>query len=86
MTTTVLITYRARLDHIEAARRELATLVATVLAKEPDCGGITMLQGLAALAADAAPEAQVFIEWMLAQIQQDAVTNQTQVPARASGA
>ena len=39
-----------------------------------------------ALAADAAPEAQVFIEWMLAQIQQDAVTNRTQVPARASGA
>ena len=37
-------------------------------------------------AADAAPEAQVFIEWMLAQIQQDAVTNRTQVPARASGA
>ncbi|MCO7572112.1 transcriptional regulator GcvA [Pseudomonas chlororaphis] len=39
-----------------------------------------------ALAADAAPEAQVFIEWMLAQIQQDAVTNRPQVPARASGA
>ena len=44
MTTTVLITYRARMDQIEAARRELAALVATVLAKEPDCGGITMLQ------------------------------------------
>ena len=44
MTTTVLITYRAQPDHLEVAKRELARLVATVLAKEPDCGGITMLQ------------------------------------------
>lgn len=44
MTTTVLITYRAQPGHIKVAKRELARLVATVLAKEPDCGGISMLQ------------------------------------------
>ncbi|AZC26287.1 transcriptional regulator GcvA [Pseudomonas sessilinigenes] len=38
-----------------------------------------------ALACDAAPEAQVFINWMQAQIQHDAIHNPAQLPARHSG-
>jgi len=39
----VLIEYRARPGQEEAARSALTALVATVVAREPDCHGITML-------------------------------------------
>lgn len=39
----VLIQYRARPGRAEAARAALTALVATVVAREPDCHGITML-------------------------------------------
>ena len=42
--TIVLVGYRALPDQVEAARREIAALVAQVQATEADCGGITMLQ------------------------------------------
>ena len=42
--TVVMVTYRAQVPHVETARQNIAQLVATVLAKEPECGGITMLQ------------------------------------------
>jgi len=42
--TVVIVSYRALPDHADLARREIAALVATVKASEPDCGGITMLQ------------------------------------------
>lgn len=45
--TTVLIRYQALPDQAATARAEIAALVATVLASEPDCGGITMLQDAA---------------------------------------
>ena len=41
----VVITYRAQPGREEAARRDLAALIATVREKEPDCLGITMLTG-----------------------------------------
>lgn len=40
----VLVNYRSLPEHAATARREIAELVATVQAMEPDCGGITMLQ------------------------------------------
>jgi len=40
--TLVLIRYRALPGREEEASREIAALVATVLAKEPACGGITI--------------------------------------------
>jgi quinol monooxygenase YgiN len=40
----VLIRYRALPGHEEEAARELAALIATVLAEEPDCHGITLLR------------------------------------------
>lgn len=40
----VLITYRARPGREQAAKSELASLIATVVSKEPDCSGITMLE------------------------------------------
>lgn len=42
--TVVIVRYRSLPDQTEAARRELGALVATVLAQEPECGGITLLQ------------------------------------------
>jgi quinol monooxygenase YgiN len=39
----VLISYRAQPGREEAATRDLAALIATVRATEPDCLGITML-------------------------------------------
>lgn len=41
---TVLIAYRAQPGQVATAGQALAALVATVLAKEADCGGITLLQ------------------------------------------
>lgn len=43
--TVVLVSYQAMPGRAETARQELGELVATVLATEPDCGGITLLQG-----------------------------------------
>jgi quinol monooxygenase YgiN len=43
--TVVLVSYHALPERAETARQELGDLVATVLATEPDCGGITLLQG-----------------------------------------
>ncbi len=40
----VIVRYRALPDHVDTARREIAALVATVKASEPDCAGITVLQ------------------------------------------
>ncbi|MCC8362144.1 antibiotic biosynthesis monooxygenase [Lysobacter sp. A6] len=40
----VLVSYRARPECTELARREIASLIAAVQAVEPDCGGITLLQ------------------------------------------
>lgn len=40
----VLVNYRAQPDQIDQAQRAIATLVRTVLANEPDCGGINVLQ------------------------------------------
>lgn len=40
----VIVRYQALPDQVETAQREIATLVATVLASEPACGGIRMLQ------------------------------------------
>ena len=42
--TVVLISYRSQPDQSDAARREIRALIATVLANEPECGGITLLQ------------------------------------------
>lgn len=42
--TVVLISYRSLPDQSDAARRALGALVATVLAREPACSGITLLQ------------------------------------------
>jgi len=44
---TVVITYRAQPGRAAAARDVLAPLVREVLAKEPDCLGITTLQDAA---------------------------------------
>lgn len=44
---TVVITYRAQPGKGAAARAALAPLIRTVLAEEPDCLGITTLQGAA---------------------------------------
>lgn len=40
----VLVTCRSLPEHVDAAKREIGTLIASVQAIEPDCGGITMLQ------------------------------------------
>ena len=40
----VLVSYRARPECAETARRELGSLIAAVKAIEPECGGITLLQ------------------------------------------
>lgn len=42
--TTVIIRYRTLPDRHEDAIRELRSLIATVVAKEPDCKGIKLLQ------------------------------------------
>lgn len=42
--TVVLIHYRALPGQEEVATRELAALITTVVAQEPDCSGITMLR------------------------------------------
>ena len=39
----VFIIYRSHPDHADTAKHEIGSLVATVRATEPDCGGITML-------------------------------------------
>jgi quinol monooxygenase YgiN len=41
---TVLIEYRAQPDRLETAITELDRLIATVVAEEPDCFGIRLLQ------------------------------------------
>lgn len=43
-TSVVIVRYRALPEQVDTAKREIAALVATVHASEPDCGGITMLQ------------------------------------------
>ncbi len=43
----VIVKYRALPGQQEAARREIAALIATVQSSEPECGGITMLQDAA---------------------------------------
>lgn len=43
----VIIRYEARPDQVSTARREISALVATVLAAEPECAGITLLQDAA---------------------------------------
>lgn len=40
----VLITYRARPGHEEQARKELTSLISTVVEQEQNCAGISMLQ------------------------------------------
>jgi quinol monooxygenase YgiN len=40
----VVVSYRSAPGASDEARREIAALVATVLAKEPDCRGIDLLQ------------------------------------------
>lgn len=40
----VIVRYRALPDQVDTARQEIAALVATVMASEPDCAGITILQ------------------------------------------
>ncbi|TWI07299.1 putative quinol monooxygenase [Aerolutibacter ruishenii] len=41
----VMISYTALPGQSEAARQAISALVATVLSAEPECAGITMLQG-----------------------------------------
>lgn len=43
-TTTVIISYRAQPEKADTALRELAGLIATVVATEPDCRGIRLYQ------------------------------------------
>ena len=40
----VFVAYRALPEHVETARREITTLIATVQASEPECEGVRMLQ------------------------------------------
>jgi len=40
----VIINYRSLPDRVDAARQAMDDLIGTVLAREPDCGGITFLQ------------------------------------------
>lgn len=63
--STVIVKYHALPDQVEVARREIAALVATVLASEPDCGGITMLQDSADPTAFALIETWPSQEWFL---------------------
>lgn len=42
--TVVIIRYRSQPERSDTARREISALIATVLANEPECGGITLLQ------------------------------------------
>jgi quinol monooxygenase YgiN len=42
----VVVSYRLLPGTVDVARREIAALVATVLATEPDCRGIDLLQDL----------------------------------------
>jgi quinol monooxygenase YgiN len=43
--TVVLVQYLVQPGQADAATRAIRALVNTVLSVEPDCGGITMLQG-----------------------------------------
>ncbi len=43
-TIMVLIAYRAQAETADVAMRELRELIATVVATEPDCGGIRLFQ------------------------------------------
>ena len=40
----VLVRYRSLPEHADTAKREIGSLIASVQAMEPDCGGITLLQ------------------------------------------
>ena len=40
----VLVIYRSLPEHADTAKREIGSLITSVQAIEPDCGGITMLQ------------------------------------------
>lgn len=42
--TVVVIRYQSLPDEADTARKALRALITTVMAKEPDCGDITMLQ------------------------------------------
>lgn len=42
--TTILVAYHAQPGKADIARRAIRALVDTVLAREPECAGITMLQ------------------------------------------
>ena len=42
--TVVVVSYRALPGQSDTARRAIADLVGAVLSREPDCGGITILQ------------------------------------------
>lgn len=42
--TTILVAYRAQPGKADIARREIRALVDTVLARERECAGITVLQ------------------------------------------
>ena len=56
----VLVSYRARPECADTAKREIGSLIASVQAIEPDCGGITkvddrgvaFLMGMAGFAGD----------------------------------
>ena len=43
---TVVISYVALPEHAEPAQRAISDLVATVLSREPSCGGIEILRGI----------------------------------------
>lgn len=45
--TLVIVAYRAQPGQVDTARREISALVQAVLAAEPDCGGIQMVQDTA---------------------------------------
>ncbi|MGV8940332.1 MAG: putative quinol monooxygenase [Lysobacter sp.] len=42
----VLVSYRSLPEQVATAQREIAELIAEVQAREPECGGITMLQDI----------------------------------------
>ena len=42
----VIVKYQSLPDQFENAKQEIAKLVSTVLAKEQECGGVTLLQDL----------------------------------------
>ena len=43
--TVVVVSYRSLPEQTDTARREIGSLIATVQATEPDCGGFTIAPG-----------------------------------------